>query len=229
MKRKLTYTTDAELEGIRYCAKVIDFGVSLSVTIAINELYTAHMMLRERRDLYRRELKSRANDAIRRAGHCRERMISAMSSRAFFDTFSDKVIDLSENDITVFRLSIKQTLDDHSYPDSELIAYAETARVMLDMARAHFNGVVSKAKEHAEYNYAAAFSEFNCADVLQAWVRVCEELYIANGTIDLNTERNLAAYAIIERKLVDGVYVGGCMKEAVTVFPEFANDVIVKQ
>lgn len=229
MRRKIFYNTQAELDGIYYAAKTIDFGVSLSVTLALNELYTAHMMLRERRDVYRHGLKQAANDAVRRAGMCRERMYDEMSSRKFFDVFSDRVVDEAEKDVTIFRLSLKQTLDTNRYPDSQLVAYAETARILLDMAHGHFANMVRIARERfAPYDYAAAFSSFNCADVLAAWGKVCSKLYVSKDNIDLNTEQSLTAFGIIERKLVDGVYLEACMKEAVEAFPEFKNDILVR-
>lgn len=229
MRKKLIYQTQAELDGIRYAAKTIDFGVSLSVTLALNELYTAHMMLRERRDVYRHGLKQSANDAIRRADLCKERMYSEMSSRKFFDVFSDRVIDEAEPDVAVFRLSLKQTLDANRYPDSCLVSNVETARALLDMAHGHFANTVRYAREnYAPYNYAVAFSSFDCADVLTSWNKVCRVLYNSESNINLNTEQSLAAFDIIERKLVDGVYLKPCMKEALKAFPEFKNDILVK-
>ena len=40
-RKKLEYDTDRELDGLRWLARVIDFGVSLTIATAINELYTS--------------------------------------------------------------------------------------------------------------------------------------------------------------------------------------------
>lgn len=61
MIKKYTYTTDKELEGLRWASKVVDFGVSLTAMAALNELTTAYVMLRERKDIFRREAKHMAN------------------------------------------------------------------------------------------------------------------------------------------------------------------------
>lgn len=227
MKKKVVYYTDRQFAGIEYAAKVIDFGVSLTVATALNELYTAHMMLRERKDLYRRDVKRLANIAIDKAKLRRGQMLSTMRSREFFDAYSDKVIDLAEHDVTIFRISIKQTLDDHRAEDSDLISYIETARTMLDMATIHFGEVCKHAREeYAPYDYASAFSEFNCSDVLTAWQKVCDILYARESSIDLNTDKNLKVFHMLANKFADGDYVDECMKEAHEACPGFIKNAI---
>lgn len=227
MNKKVTYYTEKQFEGIEYAAKVIDFGVSLSVATALNELYTAHMMLRERKDLYRREVKRLANIATDKAKCRRGQMLSTMRSRKFFDAYSDKVIDLAENDVTLFRISVKQTLDDHNVEDSDLYAYIETARTILDMAKEHFVAVCQHTREeYAPYDYASAFSEFNCSDVLAAWQKVCDILYARESNIDLNTEKSIALFHNLANKFADGDYVDECMKEAHEACPEFVENSI---
>ena len=229
-KKKVVYYTEKQFEGIEYAAKVIDFGVSLSVAVALNELYTAHMMLRERKDLYKREVKHLANIATDKAKYRRGLMLSTMRSRKFFDTYSDKVIDLAENDVTLFRISVKQTLDDNHVEDSDLISYIETARTLLDMAKEHFVAVCKHAREeYAPYDYASAFSEFNCSDVLAAWQKVCDILYTRESNIDLNTEKSIALFHSLANKFADGDYVDECMKEAHEACPEFIENEIKKK
>lgn len=231
IKKKVVYYTDRQFEGIEYAAKVIDFGVSLTVAVAValNELYTAHMMLRERKDLYRRDVKRLANIAIDKAKYCRGQMLSTMRSRKYFDAYSDKAIDLAENDVTMYRISIKQTLDDNGVEDSDLIAYIETARTVLDMARVQFDEECRHTKEeYADYDYALVFAEFNCSDVLNAWQKVCDILYARESNIDLNTDKNLALFNAMAKKFADGVFVDECMREAHEVCPEFIENAITK-
>lgn len=239
--KKVYYYTERQLKGIEYAAKVVDFGVSLTVAVAFNELYTAHMMLRDRRDLYRKEVKHLANNAIEAAKFRRARMLSTMRSRKFFDAYSDRVIDLAENDVTVFRIGIKQVLDDNRVADAELISYVETARTLLDMAALHFTESIrhvteefferdAKSGRPIVFDYARLFSEFNCKDVATAWGKVCTILYGREDNIDLNTGRNIAASRTLARKFADGVYVDECMKAAHEECPElWENNIIVKE
>lgn len=231
MKKRVTYSTDKQLEGIKYMAKIIDFGVSLTIATAFNELYTAHMMLRERKDLYKHEVKRFANEAVERAKMKRAQMISLMANRNFFDTYSDKVIDLSENDITLFRISLKQTLDKAKYPNSELISYIETARALLDASTLQFAEVAKATREdYGEYTWEKTFIEFDVSDVLKSWDRVCYLIYHSREDINLNTPESTQLFDGLCRKFADGVYVEACLEEAHEAEPEFVeNKVILKE
>ncbi len=231
MKKRITYSTDRQLEGIRYMAKIIDFGVSLTIATAFNELYTAHMMLRERKDLYKHEVKRFANEAVERAKMKRAQMLSLMANRNFFDTYSDKVIDLSENDITLFRISLKQTLDRAKYPNSELISYIETARALLDASTLQFAEVAKATREdYGEYTWEKTFIEFEVSDVLKSWDKVCKLIYHSHEDINLNTPESTQLFDGLCRKFADGEYVDACLEEAHEAEPEFVeNKVILKE
>lgn len=228
MNKKVTYYTDEQLEGLKYAAKVIDFGVSLTVNTAINELYNAHLALRECGNLYKREVKQLANRAYNLAVQRKMLMMGTMRNRDFFDAYSEKVVDLVEDDVSLLRISIKQTLDDNKYKDSYVISYIETARTLLDMACVHFEEVVKNTcEDYAQFDYTSAFSEFYPKDVLDVWEKMCNILYKCVGDIDLNTKENTTLSNNIARKFANGEYVDACMKEAHRVCPDFIKNAIV--
>ena len=228
MIKQITYQTERQLEGIHWAAKQTSLGVSLTVASAFNELYTAHMMLRERPDIFRNQVKRFANEAEQRARRKRTQMLDIICNRQFFDTYSDKVIDLAESDITKFRIGIKQTMDDAGYQDSELVSYIETARVMLTAAALHFNEIMQQAREKfGSYDYEEAFCEFNPQDVQKSWGRVCSALYSSVIDIDLNTPRNEKAFDILCDKFAQAKYVNACLEEAHKEQPEYVESLLV--
>lgn len=244
MKKKISFHTEKELEGYKWLAKVIDFGVSLTCNAAINELYTAHAMLRDS-DLYRHHIKKLANTAVQQAQEKKRSMFSSMTNAKFFDTYSDKVIDLAESDITMFRISIKQVLDDNNVKGAELISYLETARALLDAARLHFNDVVRIAGERfgnervgrmspmqriaeLQRKWFSHFSEFNLSGAYNAWDKLTTLTYAHQGNIDLNTERTNKLFDRLCDKFVNGDYISQCLDEATKAVPDFIqNDIKV--
>ncbi len=245
-RKKLEYDTDKELDGIRWLARVIDFGVSLTITTAINELYTSHMMLRERPDFYHGKVKHQANLAEQEARMQSSRIMSLMTSRRFFDAYSDRVIDLAENDITLFRISLKQTLDDENFPNSELFSYLETSRALLEAAVHHFNSVLETALDDysdelpytprylrrivLEKRWRKAFYEFDCTMLYRKWNKCCELLYDTAPNIDLNTQHSTQLFDNLLGHFADGDYVRECLNEAHAAEPNFLmNMILVKK
>lgn len=225
MKKRYSYTNQKDLDGLRWTSRVVDFGVSLTNTAALNELTIAFVMLRDRKDIYRHSVRRFANEAILAADRKRQAMFSVMANREFFDTYSDAVIDLAERDIVMFRIGIKQTLDDHGVEDSELFSYMETARTILDMAKTHFEISMETARNDFGFDYSKTFAEFNVRDVFDLWGRACESAYRNESNVDLNTERNVMMFNQMAKKFADGDYVDACLKGAVAEFPDFANEI----
>lgn len=228
--KRVVYYTDEQLQGLNWVARMIDFGVSLTNHVAINEVYTAHLKLRERRDLYKREVKKAANDAVRRMEAKRGRMLALMANRKFFDTYNDRVIDLAANDVTLFRLSIQQTLRQANCDNDELLAYMETARDLLKTATIQFNGVCEEAeKKYGKYPYAEVFCEFDMSDVLKSWERVYKLLDNTSTNVDLNTTQSQGLFENLRRRLEGGEYIEECLKAAHDEVPEFVeNHILVK-
>lgn len=226
MKTKvITYQNDKQLQGIQWVAKNASLSVSLTVAAAFNELYTAHMFLREHRDVFRNEVKRFANEAELRARRKRRLMLDIIANRQFFDTYSDKVIDLAESDITQFRISVQQKMDDAGCRESELLSYVETARVMLTAADMHFDGIMRLAHEtYGGYDYEGAFCEFCVSDVQKSWSRMCDILYTNVGPdIDLNTKQSEQMFGVIGDSFRQGKYIDACLREAHAEQPEWVE------
>lgn len=222
MIKKIPPCTEKQLVGVKHTAKIIDFGLSLVISTAFNEVYTAHMMLRERRDLYRREIKMFANQTLERLGKQRREMMNLMSDREFFDAYSDHAIDLAENDVTLLRIGVKQVLDDENIPNAEILSYMIVSRALLEMSVVWFKDIITNAKkDYGEYRWEYVFNEFDCSNVLKYWDMVCMRLYVTDKNIDLNTERCSQLCKNLYMKFRDGVYIHACMKEANEERPEF--------
>ena len=91
MEKKLYYEDEQDLEGQKNTAQIVDFGVSLSVTAAINCVYYASGCIRERKDLYRQRVKQLCNLAVKSASQMEMRMKSVM----FVPVITEIVIELS--------------------------------------------------------------------------------------------------------------------------------------
>lgn len=220
MIHEITCHSQKELEGLNWTANIVDLGVSLFAMCALNELTTAFIMLRERKDIYNREIKHLANLAIMAETRKHAQMMSTMHHRKWFAEYLDNVIDLAEQDITLFRVGLKQTLDDYKVRDSELFAYMVTARALLDAATNQYKGVMETSLKDYGRDYSRSFSEFNCADVFSAWSKVCDKVCKGTQDIDLNTERNVALFRKIEQSFGQGNYIRGCLQNAVDAYPQ---------
>lgn len=146
MPKRVYYYGKKDLEGLKWIAKVMDFGVSLEVVSAINEARNAGVLLQKRKDLYRQTVKQNFNDAIKSMSLQESEIKYLMVNKKFWEEYSDPIIDLANTDITRFRIAIKQTLDDANYRDSELISHIETARVMMDMSIKQWDVIVEEAR-----------------------------------------------------------------------------------
>lgn len=228
MRKKIIYYNKVELEALRYCARVMDFGVSLTLTAALNEMLNAYLLLREDKR-FRHKLKQLANEADRKATMQKATIMSVMRDRKFFDDYSDKVIDLAEKDITDFRMGIKQMLDENGIKDSELIAQCETASVLLKLSVEHYHVTISKTKEKFKCRLPDSCPEFNAENLTNTWDAVCKLLYSnRQEDVDLNAEQNRILFEKMAKGFCDGQYTKECLQEAQRLHPEFTeNDIKV--
>lgn len=225
MAKKIYYEDEKDLEGLKWTAKVVDFGVGLSVIAAINEVYAASGYLRDHPDLYRFKVKHFCNLAVKSATLMENEIKNSMKSQSFWLDYSDKVIDEAEQDILLFRLSVKQELDNAKIKDSYLLSFVECARVMLDMSVKLFDGVMEASREKFGREYKKYFTEFRCGDVFGFWEKMCELLY-KGKTVDLNTNNIKGLFDKMCDKFAGGEYIHACLEEAQRNNPEFEeNDV----
>lgn len=223
MEKKLYYEDEQDLEGQKNTAQIVDFGVSLSVTAAINCVYYASGCIRERKDLYRQRVKQLCNLAVKSASQMEMRMKSVMRDKSYWLDYSDRVIDEAQDDITSFRRAIEKVLMDANFPDATLYSYIECARVLLDMSVKQFDCVMERAEEDYGHNYSGIFFEFRAGDVFGNWDKMCYELY-DGFSIDLNTPEVMDAFDVVSRRFGRGEYVSACREEAHAKNPDFVEN-----
>lgn len=230
-KKKIYYTTNQQLEGLRWVAKVTNFGLGIMVKSAMNELFTAYIMLRDRKELFRHTVKQRANLAMRKS-EAKERLIfQLMENRKFYDDYSDSVIDYAQNDITLFMIAMKQELDKHEVEYSDLFAQMETARALLDMCCKNFKYVMEDARMKYGKDFSSDFREFDMSEIHAQWSVACNllfERHTKGKVVDVNTENVKRLFCNLYKKFVNGEYVDKCLRVAQENNPEFVeNDIEV--
>lgn len=213
MKKIIRYSSDEELSVMKRTAKVIDFGVSLVLTCAFNELFSSLVYLRPRADLYRHQVKFFGNQAYKYARRQELILKPLMKNWNFFSDYSDSVIDAASNDVTLFRIAIKQELDSIGFADAELYSYIECARVMLILSVKMFDTIIQEAKRDSGKDYTDVFIEFRAGETSDKWSRMCDILFKRVG-VDLNTDRVNKAFNVLLRKFSEGEYIQACLNEA---------------
>ena len=228
MKKRVIVNSDKEVEALRYAANCMDFGVSLSIAVAFNEMITAYITLRDNKRAFRHKVKQLANLADKQSEIIITKIMSVMQNKKFYDVYSDNVIDLADNDISQFRDGINNTLAKHGIHDAAMLAQCETARVLLKIAAEHFKSVLEQTKEKYKCRIPYAFEEFNCENVFATWDAMCELLYEGHETVNLNVESCNDAFANVVSKLINGTYIDECFKFAQAECPDFTdNDIKV--
>ena len=175
----------------------------------------------------------RANEALRMRNRKVEELKDIVLHKGFAESYWDAIIDACEDDITKLRSEIKLTLDDAKIEDSDLYSQAETARVMLEAAKIHFEEVIKDVnvkfreqnrEEMKKLNLFDVFHEFYIDGIFKEWSIVCSDLY-SNKHIDveLDNERTMDAFTVMADKFAKGLYIESCLKVASEEYPEFAN------
>jgi hypothetical protein len=224
MSRRVVYYGERDLEGLRWTARIIDFGIGLSVTAAFNEIRNSYACLIES-PLFRQSVKRDTNNVMRMIKQRECEIRSIMKDKSFWDDYSDTVIDLANNDVTLFRVAIKSVLDKGGYRDSNLVSYMETARVLLEMSEQHYDGVMADARERYGRNYSAEFACYDMEPIRRAWEKVTDAIYVGSP-IDLNTREVKAMFARMDKKFAEGEYIKECLKVAMDSHPDFMENKI---
>lgn len=211
--KKVSCRNEREANGVNWTAKVMDFGVSLTVIEALNDGLNAFLSIRDNKSVYRQKVKQLANEAERKMTLQKAAILSNMKDRRFFDSYSDAVIDFANKDVQAFRDSLKKTLDENNIKHSDMLSNAETARVMLTFAVVHYESVIDAARHKFLANYKNVFNDYDLTDVRKTWERLCKILY-EHQTADFNTKESKALYEQLSNKFTDGVYVKQCLQEA---------------
>ena len=223
--KRVYYDNDVELEALRWCARVIDFGQSLLAFSALNEMLNAYIILHDDYpDMFKREIKKYANMAERNGRRKEIEIKSVMAHKKFTDSYFDAIIDAAHDDITSIRQSIKETLIDSNYKNAELVSYVETARMLLEASIVHFKSIMREAKKKywISRDFTNDFCEFRLDSVYYPWQKVCDIIYNdANDTIDLNKTYANDIVDKVLAKFANGDYIGECTDVANKENPDF--------
>lgn len=225
--KKIIYQTPQQLEALKFIAKEMDFGVSLTVTAALNEFINFYILLRENKQYFRQRIKQLVNEIDKKVTIQRTNIMSEMKNKKFFFDYSDKVIDVADEHISLFRDSLKKHLNDGGCKDSELIAECEVTRLLFSIAVDHYDLTMEYSKEHFKCTLVHDFREFNLAPIKQRFEKLCDYLYATQSFIELNTEENENLYKIMCKGFLRGEYVNVCLENAKKENPNivFKNDV----
>lgn len=225
MAKRVFYNNRRDLEGLKYTARVVDFGVGLAVTSSINEMYNAHAFLAAREDLFKGEIKHCCNNAFKEAKRKEFLIKENMRNKQFWLDYSDTVIDEAETDILLFRLSIKQTLDNTRIEDSELISYVETARVMLEMATEQYKCIMDLSQKKFGRDYSNDFTEYYMGKAFFWWGKMCDIVY-KGKKVDLNNTNTTGMFDRMCKKFAEGEYIQACVEKAQENNPDFKENKI---
>lgn len=224
--KKVTYTTANELECLKYLSKCYDFALSLCITLALSELDTAVVMLREER-MFRQEMKRYVNNTLREADKKRMQINNVMSSKGFFETYSDEVIDLANNDVRSFQRALRNVLVKHHIADADLLSQVETARCLIEVCVLDFEQVSKDAMRRFGVNRSEVFEEFNMSKVYYWYEKATELIYTGRGNVTLITPTTSRLWNKFHKKIAEGAYITGCLNAAKAEHPDFMNSVIV--
>ena len=223
MTKKYIYDNERDLEGLKWTARVVDFGVGLMVASAINEMYNTYALLVERKSLLKGRTKYCCNNAFKEARQTEYKIKENMCDKQFWLDYSDTVIDEAATDITLFRLSIKQTLDSGKISDSILLSYVETTRVMLFMSIEQYKSIMEQAKEKYGKDYSKVFMEYRLDKALYWWEQMCDILYKGNK-FDLNNKNTDGMFDRRCKKFAEGEYIQACLAKASENNPGFTEN-----
>lgn len=226
--RRVTFTSERELEGLNWTANVMDFGVGLMIKAATNEIICAYIKLEENAALFKGKTKYDAKRAVKEAEGIQRSIKGIMSDPGFYDDYSDAVIDYSKNDITLLRLALKQEMDKAGIADSLLLSYVECARILTCMCVEQYKVMMERAWLRWGKNYSETFRSFDVSHLFGAWDQVASSV-LRGGNVNLNTPDILGLFDNVCSKFANGAYIEDCFKVAAAEHPDFIkNDIMVK-
>ena len=231
--KRVTYTTEEDLECLKYLSRCYDFALSLCISLAFSELDTSIVYLREQKD-FKQELKLFANNSVREADLKRAQMRNIMASKGFFDSYADKVIDLAEKDVKSFRTSLANVISKRNIENAYLYAQIETTRCLLQACAIDFKNIAEDAKKKFGKDRSDVFKEYDISSVYHWFEKATEIIYKnvddTHGNINLTTPATSRLWNKIHKKIADGEYIAECMKAANEEHPEFmSNEIKIKK
>ena len=234
--KSVKYHNYTEKEALEYTSKLVDFGVTLIVYAALNEVLNAYILLSHSRQ-FRGIVKRRANETLKMRNRKVKELKDLVMHQGFAESYWDAIVDACEKDVAKFRSEIRATLDDAEIEDADLYAQAETTRVLLEAAKIHFEEVIKDSTNKFRWqdlagmrklNLFDTFHEFYVDAIYKEWNAVCDELYKNKAEeVRLGNERTLEAFDTMAEKFAKGQYIDECLQSATVEYPEFSGAKIV--
>lgn len=234
--KNVIYYNNTQKEALEYTSKVVDFGVTLILYSALNEVLNSYVLLRDSK-YFVHNIKRRANNILEMRNKKVKELRDIVMHKGFAEAYWDAIIDACEKDVASFKKSIKTILDNNNAPDSDLFAQIETTRVLLEAAKIQYEEVIKASnskylpkglKDMKGLNLFETFHEFYADRLHKEWEAVCSELYRINKTdIDLNNESVTKQFNTLAEKFAKGLYIDECLKAAEQEYPEYAGAKVV--
>ena len=207
-----------EYQGIEWTSRIMDFGISLMVGAALNELITAEIHL-EASPLFKGMVKHNAKRAATEASARQVILKQTAEDQKLFDSYAGAVIDAARHDIDIFRVAINQVLDSHGIPNSAIMAEVECARCLCEMSVISLQDTIKTAEHRYRGNFSKYFKEFDITRIRDIWNLVTHEIY-KGYTVDLNTPTVKTLFESMLTKFAEGKYIDSCLEQAYEENPE---------
>lgn len=204
--------------GIEWTSRVVDFGISLMVGAALNELITSEIHL-EDTPLFKGSVKHNARRAVREASARQIILRQSAGDGKLYESYSGSVIDVARHDINLFRIAIKQVLDNHNIPLSDILAEVECARCLCEMSVIALQDTIRIAEHRYLKDFGKYFQEFDIKRIRDIWTLVSNEVY-KGYVIDLNTPTVKALFDSMLVKFSEGKYINECLEQAYDENPD---------
>lgn len=216
--RTIKINSTWDYHGIEWTSRVVDVGISLMVGAALNELITSEIHL-EDTPLFKGSVKHNARRAVREASARQIILRQSAGDGKLYESYSSAVIDVARHDINMFRIAIKQVLDNHNIPYSDILAEVECARCLLEMSVIALQDTIRIAEHRYLKNYSKYFQEFDVKRIRDIWNLVTHEMY-KGYSVDLNTPTVKALFDSMLVQFSEGKYINECLEQAYEENPE---------
>ena len=216
-KIELPGSTQCRHEVGMWIISNMQFNMPLSAICALNEMKNAASILRDHPDVFRHGLKQHTNTAIRKGDIRRTTIAVYHSDRLAFEEYADKIVDATEEDIACLRAMIQKAAELERVKTPDLVAWVETAHLLLQIAVRHYHEIIIKGNRKANVglsarkwiDYGEYFTEFRMDDVLDAWALVASGINPKPQI--LKQEHILKQSNIIYEHYKDGTYINQCI------------------
>lgn len=189
-------------EGSRWVLGNMQFSLPLSSIAALNEMWAAAAILRDRPDVCRHKVKRDLNAAIKCGDRHKTLLMHYLRDRDVMDEFTDHIVDVTAEDVKALRDCIREKMTANGVEEADLVAWTETTRQLLILAVQHFNMVMIHAWEKFQHDYTPYVRQLRMDAVRDAW-------HMVVNAIDPHPELTTEADVLEKLKVVSANYANG--------------------